>query len=147
LICDSTINSDHVCSHNALCLLAVVQSWKSNRWYYTSFLFFMWRFSETSTNSYVCWRANRLIDRSLCVELNESNHFIKSDENWNFLKERVLHRLQIDFASSQWWAEVRLTRKTLKKHYIRYECWRYADHSNWILMCTCLMKQSRSINC
>jgi hypothetical protein len=107
----------------------------------------MWRFSETSTNLYVCWRANRLINRSLCVELNESSHFIKNDEDWNFLKKHALHRLQIDFASSQWWAEVRLTRKTLKRHYIHYECWRYVDHSNWALVCTCLMKRSRSINC
>jgi hypothetical protein len=106
----------------------------------------MWRFSETNTNSYVCWRANRLIDRSLCVELNELNHFIKSDEDWNFLKKRAFHRLQIDFSSFQWWAKMCLTRRTLKKHYICYECWRCADHSNEVLMCTCLMKRNQSIN-
>jgi hypothetical protein len=147
LIYDSTINSDHVCFHNALCLLAVVQSWKSNQWCYASFLLFMWRFFETSTNSYVCWQANRLIDRSLCVKLNESNHFIKNDEDWNFLKKRVFYRLQINFASFQWWVKMRLMRKTLKKHYIRYKCWRCVDHLNRILMCTCLMKRNRSIIC
>jgi hypothetical protein len=106
----------------------------------------MWWFSETDTNSYACWRANRLIDRSLCVKLNESNHFIKNDEDWNLLKKRAFRRLQVDFASFQWWAKVRLTCKTLKKHYIRYECWRYVNHSNRALMCTCLMKRNRSIN-
>ncbi len=34
-----------------------------------------------------CWRANRLIDQSLSVELNESNHFIKNDEDWNLFKK------------------------------------------------------------
>jgi hypothetical protein len=107
----------------------------------------MWRFFKTDTNSYVNWRANRLIDRSLCAELNESNHFINNDEDWNLLKKRAFRRLQIDVASFQWWTKMRLTRKTLKRHCIRYECWRYADHLNWVLMCTCLRKWNRSISC
>ncbi len=130
MIYDSTIDSDHVCFHNALCLLEIVQLWKSNRWCYSSFLFFMWRFFETNTNSYVYWRANRLIDLSLCVELNESSHFIKNNEDWNFLKKRALRSLSVDVASSQWWTKMRLTRKILKRHCIRYKCWRYADHLN-----------------
>ncbi len=68
-------------------------------------------------------------------------------DDWPGFADDALRRLQIDVASSQWWAEVRLTRKTLKKHCIRYECWRYADHLNWVLMCTCLKKRNRSINC
>ncbi len=107
----------------------------------------MWWFSETDTNSYACWRANRLIDRSLCVKLNESNHFIKSDEDWNSLKKRVLRRSSIEFASFQWWTKVRLTRKTLKRHCIRYESWRYADLLIWASVCTCLKKRSRLISC
>jgi hypothetical protein len=42
---------------------------------------------------------------------------------------------------------MRLTCKTLKKHCIRYECWRYIDYLNWVLMCTCLKKWNWSINC
>jgi hypothetical protein len=45
---------------------------------------------------------------------------------------------------------MRLTRKTLKKHcirYERYECWRYAGHLNWTSVCTYFKIQSRSINC
>ncbi len=146
MIYDSTIDSNHVCFHNVLCLFAIVRSWKSNRWCYTNFLLFIWWFSETNTNSYVYWRSNRLIDWSLCVELNESSHFTKNDEDWNFLKERALRRLQVDVASFYWWTKMRLTRKTLKRHCIHYECWRYVDHLNWTLICTCLRKRSRSIN-
>jgi hypothetical protein len=137
LIHDSTIDSNHVDFQDVLCLLAIVQLWKSNRWCYASFLLFTWWFSETDINSFVCWQANRLMNRSLCIKLNESNHFIKNNEDWNFSTKRALRRLQVDFASSQWWTKIRLTRKTLKEHCIRYECWRYADRLNWVSMCTC----------
>jgi hypothetical protein len=42
---------------------------------------------------------------------------------------------------------MRLTRRTLKRHCIRYEGWRYVDHLNWALICTCLKKRNRSISC
>ncbi len=78
------------------------------------------------------------------VERIESFH----KEWWRlkFFKKTCSSSIQIDFASSQWWTKMRLTRRTLKKHYIRIECWRYVDHLNQALMCTCLMKRNRSIN-